>query len=44
MYKKKLRLNGALMICKFYNNGALKNTIARLKYIQEMFGNVKLLK
>ena len=40
----KIGLKGALMICKFYNNGALKNIIPRLKYIQERFWKVKLLK
>ena len=39
-----LGLKGALKICKFYNNGALKNTFPMLKYNQEMFGNVKLFK
>ena len=40
----KLGFNGTLMICKFWNNGALKNTLPRLKYNQERFGNVKLFK
>ena len=44
MIQKKLRLNGALKICKFWNNGALKNTLPMLKYNQEKFGKVKLLK
>ena len=29
---RKLGLKGALRICKFYNNGVLKNTLPRLKY------------
>ena len=41
---RKLGLNGALMICKFQNNGALKNTLPKFKYIQEMFRKVKILK
>ena len=41
---RKLGLKGALKICKFYNNGALKNTFPMLKYNQEMFGKVKLMK
>ena len=44
MIQEKLGLNGALKICKFWNNGALKNTLPRLKYNQERFGKVKLLK
>ena len=44
MIQEKLRLNGALRICKFWNNGALKNIIPRLKYNQERFGKVKLFK
>ena len=35
MIQEKLGLNGALKIYKFENNGALKNTLSRLKYIQE---------
>ena len=31
MIQEKLGLNGALKICKFWNNGALKNTLPRLK-------------
>ena len=42
--QKKLGLNGALKICKFWNDGALKNTLRRLKYNQERFGKVKLFK
>ena len=42
--QEKLGLNGALKICKLWNNGALKNTLRRLKYIQEWFGKVKLMK
>ena len=41
---KKLGLKGALKICKFQNNSALKNTLPMLKYIQEMFWKVKLFK
>ena len=41
---RKLGLNGALKIYKFQNNGALKNTLPRLKYIQERFGKVKFFK
>ena len=45
MILDKIRLNDALMIIEFQNNGALKkNTFLRLKYIQEMFKKVKLLK
>ena len=33
--QEKLGLNGALKICKLWNNGALKNTLPRLKYNQE---------
>ena len=44
MIQEKLELNGALRICKFGNNGALKNTIPRLKYNQERFGKVKIFK
>ena len=40
---RKQGLNGALKICKFWNNGALKNTLSKLKYNQERFGNVKLI-
>ena len=35
-----IRLNDALKICKFWNNGELKNTLPRLKYNQERFGKV----
>ena len=41
---RKLGLKGVLMICKFENNGALKYTLPRLTYIQEMFRKVKLMK
>ena len=41
---RKLGLKGALRICKFQNNGALKNTLPRLEYNQERFGKVKLFK
>ena len=44
MIQEKLGLNGALKICKLWNNGALKNTLPRLKYNQEWFGKVKLFK
>ena len=44
MIQEKLGLNGALKICKFWNSGALKNTLSRLKYNQERFGKVKLMK
>ena len=44
MIQEKLGLNGALKICKFWNNGALKNTLPRLKYNQERFEKVKLMK
>ena len=43
MIRDKLGLKSALMICKFHNNDALKNTLPRLKYIQEMFRKVKTL-
>ena len=39
---RKLGLNGVLKICKFLNNGALKNTFSKFKYIQERFGKVNL--
>ena len=42
--QEKLGLNGTLNICKLWNNGALKNTLPRLKYNQEWFGKVKLMK
>ena len=42
--QEKLGLNGALKICKLWNNGALKNTLLMLKYNQEWFGKVKLMK
>ena len=32
MIQEKLGLDGALKICKFWNNSALKNTLPRLKY------------
>ena len=35
MIQEKLGLDGALKIYKFWNNGALKNTLQRLKYNQE---------
>ena len=38
--QEKLGLNGALKICKLWNNGALKNTLPRLKYNQEWFEKV----
>ena len=44
MIQEKLGLNGALKICKFWNNGALKNTLPMLKYNHVRFGNVKLFK
>ena len=44
MIQVKLGLKGALKICKFWNNGALKNTPPRLKYNQQIFGKVKLFK
>ena len=40
MIQEKLGLDGALKICKFWNNGALKNTLLRLKYNQERFRKV----
>ena len=40
MIQEKLGLNGALKICKFWNNGTLKNTLPRLKYNQERFWKV----
>ena len=42
--QEKLGLNGALKICKLWNTDALKNTLSRLKYNQEWFGKVKLMK
>ena len=42
--QEKLGLNGALKICKFWNNGALKNTLSRLKYNKERFRKVLLMK
>ena len=44
MIQEKLGLNGALKICMFWNNGALKNTLSKLKYNQEIFGKAKLFK
>ena len=44
MIRDKLGLKSTLMICKFHNNDALKNTLPRLKYIQERFWKVKFLK
>ena len=38
-----LGFNGALQICKLWNNGALKNTLPMLKYNQEWFEKVKLI-
>ena len=44
MIQEKLGLDGALKICKFWNNDALKNTLPKLKYNQKRFGKVKLMK
>ena len=44
MIQEKLGLNGALKICKLWNTNALKNTLPRVKYNQEWFGKVKLMK